>query len=467
MRASSIRHHQAHLGVRRPDSGHPAPRHGHCRCHREQRRDGCCSRCRGPCLGLRDACVEELGIRDQVQGWVVGILRSAQERARGVGRVGQHAAHATNADALRCGRFATVAHERIGIVAAGFVAGEALQADVAELSPGRTPAVPDQPITLAILIAVAHENHSMVDDRVLLGATVENARRVQTPAGGGDTDRHRIDLHGRNEGICVVLRQLVIPRDPSPRCLLARHLETLAVVLPDAAGVRPSPKRRHSFADGVVEGQLRSGTLAAAGASTLLRIRHARGDLLRREVEQSTGLQCDGGLEHGRRSEGPATAAGALVLDCRDDDGAVVAPIEGLREVFSLLRRGDVPSWRLPSWLLHVAKVGRHFLLGEKGELVQAHFPGVFLVGVVGFDVLHSSLEGALARVQLWAPVLQSVLLEVRFECRHCRPVPLHGAELRAHGEHGGAGEELWRHLGRGGPLLRALRAEAYLSQAA
>jgi len=148
-----------------------------------------------------------------------------------------------------------------------------------------------------------------------------------------------------------------------------------------------------AFADHPVEGHVDGGALASARAAALVRVGHARNELLGGEVEERAGLDGDVRLEGGGGGEGPAGAAAALVLDGRDD--ALRAPVGGLGEVLGLvngerkLLAGEGPDVaRVPRLVAALGVTEVALVVGHVGELVHALLVGGGAGSVVGDDVL-------------------------------------------------------------------------------
>ena len=124
----------------------------------------------------------------------------------------------------------------------------------------------------------------------------------------------------------------------------------------------------------VGEGQLGDGSHAAAGAAAGQRVGCAGSHLLGGEDGHIAPLGDLGvGLDHGGGAEGPAAAAGLLVLD--GGDGALLPPVHRLGQLGgSLGGGGQAPGGGGHAGGLLVAAhvLGLELLIGQVTELVDA-----------------------------------------------------------------------------------------------
>ena len=125
----------------------------------------------------------------------------------------------------------------------------------------------------------------------------------------------------------------------------------------------------------VGEGELGDGAHAAAGAAAGQGVGGAGGHLLGREDGHVTALGDLGvGLDHGGGAEGPAAAAGLLVLD--GGDGALLPPVHGLGQLLgeALGGGGEAPGGGGQAGGLLVAAhvLGLELLVSQVTELGHA-----------------------------------------------------------------------------------------------
>eukprot|EP00128_Syssomonas_multiformis_P016500 Colp12_sorted_trinity150504_noHs@2814 len=289
----------------------------------------------------------------------------------------------------------------IGVdTAALLLRGGAVETDVALLTPGGRPGVADEPVALAILLAIANQNNSVVKVRGSLVAAVEDTRLIRVPCtgidGNGDGTNGGNGLHKSD---VIVAGKLNIAGDGGGSLGVVDSALILSTVV---RGVAVLVLRQETVASGnVIESELGSGSLALAGTAALAGVGGARGDLLDGEIEEETSVLGNVGLDHGSRCEGPARSATALVLDGGDD--ASLAPVNVLRE---LLDRGlhhlGLEEGRGVDGCGTSVKTERSLLLfgGHGRVLVDALLPRV-TSGIVGLDTGKLGFEDLLTELVL------------------------------------------------------------------
>jgi hypothetical protein len=162
--------------------------------------------------------------------------------------------------------------------AVGIVRSRAGQTDVAILTPVGVPAVANSPVQLAILFAIANQNHGVVDVDVVGGiAATEDARAVASPA---SVNRHSDWAHSRDgvhQSSVVVLRQLHEAGDVSHRSSTGDA--TLAIGATVGSVALLVLLVHADGASQVIEGNLGSGASAATSATTVIGVGRAEGSL--------------------------------------------------------------------------------------------------------------------------------------------------------------------------------------------
>lgn len=192
-------------------------------------------------------------------------------------------------------------------------------ADVTLLTPSGRPGVTNEPVLLAILLAVTHQDNSVVDVGVLLVATVEDTTLVAGPGGSIDGDGDRTNLgDGVHQGGVVVDRQLNIAVNGSLRRGTRRNVARLVLAVVRQVRVLELLEKTVAARD-IVEGDLRGSTLASTSTTAVIWVGGAHGNLLRTQVEKKTSADGDVGFNDGSRSEGPARTAVTLILDSGND----------------------------------------------------------------------------------------------------------------------------------------------------
>ena len=223
------------------------------------------------------------------------------------------------------------------------------EANVAGLRPGGLPGVADEPVveTGGLVSAVANEGHGVVDiERLSVEVTDEDAGLITLPRRSSDRDADGAGLRdGIEEGEVVVRWELGVGLD-------------VGDAASDAVGVRAVNRLQErlvrgdgalsvlsvvggvahlvflddaTVVDGVIEGEVDGGAGAAAGAAALLRVGHARNELLGGEVKEGASFDGYVGLEDGGGGKRPAGAATSLILD--SSDNAMIAPVDRLGEL--------------------------------------------------------------------------------------------------------------------------------------
>jgi len=209
-------------------------------------------------------------------------------------------------------------------------------ADVTLLTPRGRPGVTNEPVLLAILLAVTHQDDSVVDVRVLLVATIEDTTLVGGPGGSIDGDGDRTNLgDGVHQGSVVVDRQLNIAVDGGLRRGTRRNVASSVLAVVRQVRVLELLEETVAARD-IVEGDLRGSTLASTGTTAVIWVGGAHGDLLRAQVEKKTSAEGNVGLNDGSRSEGPAGTAVTLILNSGND--TLGAPVNILRKVDNRLQ---------------------------------------------------------------------------------------------------------------------------------
>eukprot|EP01043_Picozoa_sp_COSAG02_P012821 COSAG02_NODE_503_length_20999_cov_7.403110_3_plen_274_part_00 len=240
-------------------------------------------------------------------------------------------------------------------------------------------------------------------------AASEDATLVHLPLRCVDRNRNRLLGHGREQWCVLVDGQLDKVLDTS------RSLGQLVkLALASRAGVLVLLRRDLTFRHGVVERKFSGGALAATSATTLLGVRDAVDELLRREHRQLPGLDRDVSLDRFGRGESPARATAALVFDRREHRTALRAgcgtPVHGVGERLrgsgqDVLRSGG--HMLVDGHVGHVPLVVRLELgLRHVGELVDACGPGQVL-RVVCMDLCEVGSENLLAMLGALLGVLR------------------------------------------------------------
>jgi len=203
-------------------------------------------------------------------------------------------------------------------------------------------------------------------DRVAALRRRHDAAPVTIPAGGVHTDGngavgHQKSHHGSLVAFAGIFPALDLGND-------AAGFELASAGVATAAGVRVrSPGVQAASLDDVFISSGRIAAIAAIVGGV------ARGDLLDGQGGQFVALERPLGFDVFGGGEGTAAAALALIVDRRDDGGAVVSPIVGARgggdaaqAVGAVL---DVAGWL--GWRLVAQEAGELFA-GEVGELGDA-----------------------------------------------------------------------------------------------
>ena len=254
-----------------------------------------------------------------------GRVRGAREHPRGAAD-GDGRGSALAAKAIR--------RSRVG--AAWLLAlAEALELDVAPLTPRGAPAVAHEPVVQPVLRAVAHQLDRVVDGRVdpRLGRPVD-ATLVRPPRGIDRDGNGALGHQGVHQRRVVVGRQLDRAGDADDGRVVA------GLALTVARGIRVAGVAVVACHDEVFEGEGLRRALAAASAAALVGVGGTVDELLgREELERGLAIGGErghsvGGLDRLGSREGPARAAGGLVLDGRDD--ALGAPVEAVGELEAL-----------------------------------------------------------------------------------------------------------------------------------
>ena len=215
----------------------------------------------------------------------------------------------------------------------------------------------------------------MVDGDVLLkAASIEDSTLVAAPVGGVSGDGEGADLGNVvHDGVLVVGSEGVVSSHADHGGHLVQVVVALAAVSGGAGHVGPVGVSDGSEQLEVVEAELSDGASAASGAAAGESVGGAGGDLLGGELHQLPGGEVVVGLHLRGEGEGPAAAAGSLVLHACH--GPLVHPVDGVRQL-----PGRVP--RLPQSPLCRGEAGweglqaevrvLELLLGQVSELVDA-----------------------------------------------------------------------------------------------
>mmetsp|Transcript_27438 Transcript_27438/g.64546 ORF Transcript_27438/g.64546 Transcript_27438/m.64546 type:complete len:389 (+) Transcript_27438:181-1347(+) len=278
-----------------------------------------------------------------------------------------------------------------------------LQADVAVLSPRRTPGVANGPVQLPIFLAVAHEPHSMIDVDVFGDvARVGDAGAVGVPAGGIHRDGERAVVHNRVHDIRKQIRLRLHPAGDGDHLIgggMELHLRAAVDVIAEEGLVRDHILVGHAMLLDVVHGELRCRAIAAAGAAAVLRVLGTGHQLLGGQNGQDAGVNGCVALHHTRRGKGPARSAVALILGRRHDGREGLAPVHLL---WVLLVLAEVQGLHLEGrgLALHLlqATEGLQLLRRPVRVDVNGNLVGLGGIRVVGLNGRQGLLECLLPR---------------------------------------------------------------------
>mmetsp|Transcript_978 Transcript_978/g.1426 ORF Transcript_978/g.1426 Transcript_978/m.1426 type:complete len:217 (+) Transcript_978:961-1611(+) len=172
----------------------------------------------------------------------------------------------------------------------------------------------------------------------------------------------------------------------------------------------------HARSCSLGEGQLASGTLAAAIATAVLGVRRAVHELLVGERLHLEARALREGLQGACRRHSPAGPAGALFSDEFGTErlGEVMAPVNGLQHHPNLCLASDLQEGtgsrsisiaatrRYPGVVALVSQKGAPFLVGVVGEFVQRRDPQLVRTGIVSLHCCLSLLEDAEALLKAY-----------------------------------------------------------------
>merc|ERR1719498_1945179 len=264
-------------------------------------------------------------------------------------------------------------HEHTALALATVVAGAAAEEDVALEAPRGAPRVLHLVEVSARLAAVAEGGAA--------GVGGEHTAGVELEAGlvGLDGDGHRLLGHGGHHSVVRVLGDILVAGDGGHRLARAGAAgAVLGLVRVRLLGAKAA------VGDDVLEGVVHEAAVAALVAVAAGAVH----ELLLGEAGELAGGDEGDALSRAGGGERPAGAALALVLD--GGHGALGAPVDGGREVHGAEVR-ELVVLGTGGGAEAADVLGGELLLGEVGELVEAHGPREAL-GVVG-----DHLRGVLA----------------------------------------------------------------------